>query len=79
MEEWRRLQKFSQAFRSSLEYLAKRVHPDAELINKKVSKILDYADCRRAVTGSGIAALEAYIDRLTVRKYASPMKEKLPR
>ena len=79
MEEWRRLQKFSQAFRSSLEYLARRVHPEAELINKKVSKILDYADCRRAVTGSGMPALEAYIDHLTVKKYASPMKEKLPR
>lgn len=68
MEEWRRLQKFSQAFKSTLEYLAARVHPEAELINKKVSKILDYADCRRAITGSGIIALEEYIDRLTVKK-----------
>ena len=68
MEEWRRLQKFSQAFKSTLEYLAARVHPEAELINKQVSKILDYADCRRAVTGSGIIALEEYIDRLTVKK-----------
>lgn len=67
MEEWRRLQKFSQAFRSSLEYLAKRVHPEAELVNKNVSKILDYADCRRAITASGIVALEEYIDMLTVR------------
>ena len=66
MEEWRRLQKFSQAFRSSLEYLAKRVHPEAELVNKNVSRILDYADCRRAITASGIVALEEYIDRLTV-------------
>lgn len=69
MEEWRRLQKFSQAFKSTLEYLAARVHPEAELINKNVSKILDYADCRRAVTGSGIIALEEYIDRLTVKKF----------
>ena len=68
MEEWRRLQKFSQAFKSTLEYLAARVHPEVELINKNVSKILDYADCRRAVTGSGIIALEEYIDRLTVKK-----------
>lgn len=68
MEEWRRLQKFSQAFKSTLEYLAQRVHPDAELINKEVSKILDYADCRRAITGSGIIALEEYIDRLTLKK-----------
>ena len=68
MEEWRRLQKFSQAFKSTLEYLAQRVHPEAELINKQVSKILDYADCRRAITGSGIIALEEYIDRLTLKK-----------
>lgn len=67
LEEWRRLQKFSKAFRSSLEYLAKRVHPEAELLNKKVSKILDYADCRRAITASGIVALEEYIDMLTVQ------------
>lgn len=74
MEEWRRLQKFSQAFRSSLEYLARRVHPEsAELINKNVSKILDYADCRRAITGSGMVALEEYIDRLTVKNYAVPL------
>ena len=76
MEEWRRLQKFSQAFRSSLEYLARRVHPEnAELINKNVSKILDYADCRRAVTGSGIVTLEEYIDRLTVKTFAAPLEE----
>ena len=75
MEEWRRLQKFSEAFRSSLEYLARRVHPEnAELINKNVSKILDYADCRRAVTGSGMVTLEEYIDRLTVKNYAVPLK-----
>lgn len=67
MEEWRRLQKFSQAFRESLEYLARRVHPEAELINKNMSKILDYADCRRAITGSGITALEEYIDTLTIK------------
>ena len=73
MEEWRRLQKFSQAFRSSLEYLARRVHPEAELINKNVSKILDYADCRRAITGSGMVALEEYIDRLSVGNYAVPL------
>ena len=73
MEEWRRLQKFSQAFRSSLEY--RRVHPEsAELINKNVSKILDYADCRRAITGSGITALEEYIDRLTVKTCAVPLE-----
>ena len=66
MEEWRRLQKFSQAFRSSLEYLAKRVHPEAELVNRNVSKILDYADCRRAITASGIVALEEYMDGLTL-------------
>lgn len=75
MEEWRRLQKFSQAFRSSLEYLAKRVHPEAELINRNVSRILDYADCRRAVTGSGMTALEEYIDQLTVKQYAAPLPE----
>ena len=68
MEEWRRLQKFSQAFKSTLEYLAARVHPEAVLINKQVSKILDYADCRRAITGSGVIALEEYIDKLTVKK-----------
>ena len=62
--EWGRMQKFSQAFKSSLEYLAKRVHPEAELINRNVSKILDYADCRKAITGSGITALEEYIDSL---------------
>lgn len=74
MEEWRRLQKFSQAFRSSLEYLARRVHPEsAELINKNVSKILDYADCRRAITGSGMTALEEYIDHLTVKTCAAPL------
>ncbi|MCQ2443991.1 MAG: dynamin family protein [Mailhella sp.] len=65
MEEWRRLQKFSQAFRSSLEYIAKRIHPGAELINRSVSRIHDYADCRRAITGSGIIALEEYIDALS--------------
>jgi hypothetical protein len=64
MEEWERMRKFSSAFKSSLEYLARRVHPEAELINKKVSKILDYADCRKAITGSGIAALEEYLDGL---------------
>lgn len=74
MEEWRRLQKFSQAFRSSLEYLAKRVHPDAELINTNVSKILDYADCRRAITGSGMTALEEYIDNLSVTNCAAPLE-----
>ena len=68
MEEWKRLQKFSQAFKSTLEYLASRVHPEAELIDKNVSKILDYADCRRAITGSGIIALEEYIDKLTLKK-----------
>ncbi|MBQ8173684.1 MAG: hypothetical protein IJ034_07120, partial [Mailhella sp.] len=68
MEEWKRLQKFSQAFKSTLEYLAARVHPEAELIDKNVSKILDYADCRRAITGSGIIALEEYIDNLTLKK-----------
>ena len=57
-----------EAFKSTLEYLAQRVHPEAELINKQVSKILDYADCRRAITGSGIIALEEYIDRLTLKK-----------
>lgn len=66
MEEWKKLQKFSQAFKSTLEYLARRVHPEAELINRNVSRILDYADCRRAITGSGIVALEEYIDSLTV-------------
>ena len=80
MEEWRRLQKFSQAFKSTLEYLAARIHPDAELISKKVSKILDYADCRRAITGSGIIALEEYIDKLTVKrrpkKAEAPLEEK---
>ena len=65
MEEWRRLQKFSQVFKGSLEYLAHRIHPEAEIINKNMSKILDYADCRRAITGSGIVALEAWIDTLT--------------
>ena len=65
MEEWRRLQKFSQVFKESLEYLARRVHPEAEFIRHNLSKILDYADCRRAITGSGIVALEAYIDTLT--------------
>ncbi|MBQ3893422.1 MAG: dynamin family protein [Mailhella sp.] len=64
LEEWERMRKFSSAFKSSLEYLARRVHPEAELINKKMSKILDYADCRKAVTGSGIPALEEYIDGL---------------
>lgn len=64
MEEWRRLQKFSQVFKKSLEYLARRIHPEAELINRKMSKILDYADCRRAITGSGVVALESYIDTL---------------
>lgn len=68
MEEWRRLQNFSEAFKSTLEYIAQRVHPDAELINRRVSKILDYADCRRAITGSGIIALEEYIDKLTLKK-----------
>ena len=77
MEEWRRLQKFSQAFKSTLEYLAARVHPEAELINKEVSKILDYADCRRAITGSGIIALEEYIDRLTVKR-RKPAPEATP-
>ena len=68
MEEWRRLQKFSQAFKSTLEYLAQRVHPEESvLINKNLSKILDYADCRRAITGSGIAMLEEYIDKLTIK------------
>ena len=51
------------------------MHPEnAELINKNVSKILDYADCRRAVTGSGMVTLEEYIDRLTVKNYAVPLK-----
>ncbi|MBQ4077404.1 MAG: dynamin family protein [Mailhella sp.] len=77
MEEWRRLQKFSQAFKSTLEYLAARVHPEAELINKQVSKILDYADCRRAITGSGIIALEEYIDKLTVKR-RRPAPEAMP-
>ena len=77
MEEWRRLQKFSQAFKSTLEYLAARVHPEAELISKEVSKILDYADCRRAITGSGIIALEEYIDRLTIKR-RKPAAEAAP-
>lgn len=79
MEEWRRLQKFSEAFKSTLEYLAARVHPEVELINKNVSKILDYADCRRATAGSGIIALEEYIDKLTVKKRkAEPEKVEAP-
>ncbi len=64
LDEWEKMQKFSRAFKSTLEYLSRRVHPGAELINKNVSKILDYADCRRAVVGSGIVALEEYIDSL---------------
>ena len=67
MDEWERMRKFSSAFKSSLEYLARRVHPEAELINKKMSKILDYADCRKAIAGSGITALEEYIDGLEVQ------------
>ncbi len=72
MDEWEKMQKFSRAFKSTLEYLSRRVHPGAELINKNVSKILDYADCRRAVVGSGIVALEEYIDALEQPSEAGP-------
>ena len=64
LDEWEKMQKFSKAFKSTLDYLSRRVHPGAELINKNMSKILDYADCRRAIVGSGIVALEEYIDAL---------------
>jgi len=75
--EWRKLQNFSSAFKSTLEYLAQRIHPETELEEKK-SKILDYADCRAAITGSGIAMLEEYIDKMTLKRQPSKPSPKMP-
>ncbi len=75
LEEWRRLQNFSQAYKHSLEYLAKRVHPEVKFIKRNLSRILDYADCRRAIVGSGIVALEAYIDALELPSLLDPEQD----